>query len=196
MALMIQTRKETSIRRRQIVSAAQKLIIKYGSEHVTVRRMAKEIGVSEGAIYRHFKSKRDILSLLVDETEKILMSDIEESFPTGSSLDNLEKMVTSIQDRKGISFQIIAEIVSLGDKKLNAKVSTVINKYISRIREIFATMASQGMLRQDIDFEAAAIIFFSITQGLATIWALSHYSFDLEEKFKPIWDLFRNAVTR
>jgi hypothetical protein len=36
-------------------STPQKLIIEYGSENVTVRRIAKEIGVS-GAIYRHFRA--------------------------------------------------------------------------------------------------------------------------------------------
>ena len=36
------------------------------SEHVTVRNMAKEVGISEVAIYRHFKSKTEILSFLAD----------------------------------------------------------------------------------------------------------------------------------
>jgi len=53
----MQKRKETAVRQKEIISAARKLIVKYGSEHVTVKRMANEIGVSEAAIYRHFKSK-------------------------------------------------------------------------------------------------------------------------------------------
>ncbi len=42
--------RSTVVRQRQIINAARKVIFKYGSEHVTVRRIAKEIGVSEGAL--------------------------------------------------------------------------------------------------------------------------------------------------
>ncbi len=72
-------RENTQVRRKQIVAAARKLIVKYGSEHITVRRIAKEIGVSEGAIYRHFKSKTDVLSLMVDDIEETLIGDVEKN---------------------------------------------------------------------------------------------------------------------
>ncbi|MDO8568900.1 MAG: TetR/AcrR family transcriptional regulator, partial [Dehalococcoidales bacterium] len=124
---MAQRRESTLVRQRQIVSAARKVIIKHGSEHVTVRRIAQEVGVSEGAIYRHFKSKRDVLSLLVDDIENTLMSDL--NFDCRGDSCTLEYLETVIKDhmshivqRKGVSFQVIAEIISLGDKKLNEKV--------------------------------------------------------------------------
>ena len=50
----MQKRKDTLLRQKEIVLAARKLIVKYGSEHVTVRKMAQEIGVSEGAISHPF----------------------------------------------------------------------------------------------------------------------------------------------
>ena len=42
----IQKRQNTLLRRKQIIDALRKLIIEYGSENVTVRRIAKEIGSS------------------------------------------------------------------------------------------------------------------------------------------------------
>ena len=71
-------RKETSIRQKEIAAAARKLIVKYGSENVTIKKMALEIGVSEAAIYRHFKSKRDILSFLIKDIGQTLFDDIEQ----------------------------------------------------------------------------------------------------------------------
>ena len=38
-----------------------------GSEHITMKGIASEVGISEAAIYRHFNEKRDILLLLVDD---------------------------------------------------------------------------------------------------------------------------------
>ena len=62
---MVQQRKSTTIRKQQIIEAARKLIIKKGSEHLTVRAIASVVNITEAAIYRHFKSKREILSFLM-----------------------------------------------------------------------------------------------------------------------------------
>jgi AcrR family transcriptional regulator len=200
---MVLERKQTLVRRRQIVAAARKLIVKYGSEHVTVRRMAKEIGVSEGAIYRHFRSKREILSLLIDEIENTLIGDIENHYTETSGLNVLEVLeriiashVSSVQQRSGISFQVIAEIISFGDKKLNKKIHDVIDDYIGRIREILAYGVKAGEIREDVDLDAVATLFFSTMQGLVSIWALSNYSFNLQQRYVPIFDLLRQAIVK
>ncbi len=196
----MQRRKTTLIRQKEIVSAARKLIVKYGSEHVTVKRMAQEIGVTEGAIYRHFKSKRDVLSFLVDDIEQTLFADINKNYSGElNSLEILGKIIidhiSSIEQRKGVAFQVIDEIISLGDKKLNKKVYLVINKYIDRIKEILSEGVKSGLIRSDIDLDATAKLFFGMTQGLVNLWALSHYSFSLEDEFKPMWNIFLEAVS-
>jgi AcrR family transcriptional regulator len=196
---MITQREKTQVRQKQIVSAARRLIVKHGSEHVTVKRMAKEIGVSEGAIYRHFRSKSDVLSFLVDDIEETLIKDIRKN--ESSNLDSLETLgkiiidhLSSIEQRKGVSFQVIAEIISLGDKQLNKKIHKVIDNYLSHIKIIFSKGVNEGVIRSDIDIDAVAIMFFSMTQGLVNIWALRHYEFDLIEEYKPIWNIFLSAI--
>ena len=42
--IMVRGRQSTNVRKRQIMAAARKLIMRFGSEHVTVRNMAKEVG--------------------------------------------------------------------------------------------------------------------------------------------------------
>lgn len=198
---MVTQRENTSVRQKQIVSAARKLIVRYGSEHVTVRRMAKEIGVSEGAIYRHFRSKSDILAFLVDDIESALIGDIERNH-TGDvdSVRALENImvdhISSIEQRKGVSFQVIAEIVSLGDKKLNKQIYAVIDKYLDRIKAILEDGVKGGVIRPEVDPDAAAMLFFGMTQGLVNIWALSQYNFNLQLKYKDIWDIFRESIAR
>ena len=70
-------KERTEIRQQQIVYAARKLIFKYGSEHLTVKRIAAEVGISEAAIYRHFTSKKSILSFLLTHIESILLDTME-----------------------------------------------------------------------------------------------------------------------
>jgi AcrR family transcriptional regulator len=198
---MVTQHENTKVRQKQIVSAARRLIVKYGSEHVTVRRMAKEIGVSEGAIYRHFQSKSDILSFLIDDIEETLIGDVVKNISEKSgSLETLNAIVTdhisSIEQKKGVSFQVIAEIVSLGDKKLNKKIYLVIEKYVLRIKEILARGIAEGVVRPELDLEASATLFFSMMQGLVNIWALSQYTFNLQQRYKSLWELFRESVIR
>jgi AcrR family transcriptional regulator len=198
MANKTRKRQSTSLRRKQIIDALRKLIIEFGSENVTVRRIAKEIGVSQGAIYRHFKSKRQILDFLVDYIEENLIGDIEKSDSHTRTLEVLENIlkshISAIEQRKGVSFLIVAEIVSLGDKKLNKKIYEVLNNYVEHIKNVLLRGVKSREIRPDIDPAMAATVFLSIIQGLVTLWALSNYNFTLEEKYFGLWDFFRKSV--
>lgn len=183
-------------RRKQIVEAARKLVIKCGSENVTVRRIADEVGFSEAAIYRHFKSKKDILYLLVESIEASLLEDLDTvAYPQYGKFENvILNHLSAVEKRKGVSFQVIAEIISLGDKKLNHRIYQTIEKYISRLKEILREEVDKGKLRSDLDVEAAALTLFSVVQGLSNIWTLSNYSFPPQEKLQPIMDLLRQGL--
>ncbi|MDD5126500.1 MAG: TetR/AcrR family transcriptional regulator [Dehalococcoidales bacterium] len=196
---MVQKRSSTTVRKKQIIDAARKLITRYGSEHVTVRRIAKETGISEGAIYKHFKSKRDVLSLLIDDVEKALLSEegfvLTEDCRTQEALENaFINHMSHIIERRGISFQVIAEIVSFGDSKLNKKAYEVIDGYTTMIAEMLRRGVDSGTVRADVDLDAAAGLFFCLTQGLVNTWTLSQYGFDLREKYNSLWGVFRNVV--
>ena len=195
--MMARTYKRDLTRREQIVNAARKLVIKCGSENVTVRRIAQEVGVSEAAIYRHFKSKRDILYMLVESIEINLISDLEsQNRPEYGRLENvLLNHLSALEMRRGISFQVIAEIISLGDKKLNNRIYETIKKYIEKFKELLVTEIEKGEVRGDIDVDAAAVILFSVVQGLSNIWTLSNYSFNPKDKFEPILDVLRKGLT-
>jgi AcrR family transcriptional regulator len=198
---MSKKHRSTQIRQKQIIDAAQSVIVKYGSEHVTIKRIAKEVGISEAAIYRHFKSKRDILSLMIDNIENTLITDIEmkpahKSFTRETLEGVFRHHISQIIQRKGVSFQVIAEIISLGDKKLNRKVFAVIDNYTARIEDVLQKGVKAGILRQDIDLEAAAGLYFGMIQGLVNTWALSQYRYDLEKKYAPAWHIFLDAIVK
>lgn len=53
--------------RRRILDAAKELFVKEGFDNVSMRRIAGAIEYSPAAIYRYFRNKREILSVLRDE---------------------------------------------------------------------------------------------------------------------------------
>jgi len=195
-----QKRQTTSLRRKQIIDALRKLIIECGSENVTVRRIAKEIGVSQGAIYRHFKSKREILNFLVDYIEESLIGDIEKNDPRAKTLETLENIlknhISAVEQKKGVSFLVVAEIISLGDKRLNRKIYDVLNNYISHIKDIIIQGIQSEEIKADIDPGMTATTFFGVIQGLVSLWALSNYTFTLEEKYPGLWHFFSQSIQR
>lgn len=199
---MVQKRESTEVRQQQIVDAAAVLIFKFGSEHLTVKKIAAEVGISEAAIYRHFKSKKSILSFLLTHIEEALLKDISSENIANEpvTLDIIEKIIrnhfSSIGMRKGISFQVIAEIISLGDRSLNKQASRTINKYIARLKEILTDGVRDGAIRPDIDLEAAATLLFSLIQGLVNIWSLSTATVKLIDTYTSLWHVYREAIIR
>lgn len=197
---MVTKRKKTELRQQQIIEAVANLIFKSGSEHLTVRRIAAEVGITEGAIYRHFKSKKSILSFLLIHIEEILLCDIstERAGLEPITLSTIEEIIgnhfSAIDLRKGFSFHVIAEIISLGDRELNKQASETIGKYISRLKELINDGVRDGAIRGDIDLDAAATLLFALIQGLVNIWALSDCSFKLTEKYKALWKIFREDI--
>jgi AcrR family transcriptional regulator len=193
-----QKRQSTEVRRTQIADAARTVAVKYGSEHVTVRRIAKEIGVSEGALYRHFKSKHDILSLMVERIQEDLVADIKGGAAGQTPLETLEgalrNHISSMEQRKGVSFQVIAEIISLGDKKLNRQASEALDKYAGHIRDLLSEGIEAGEIRKDADPERAATLLTAAIQGLVSRWALSNYSFNLEQQYLALWSMLRATI--
>jgi AcrR family transcriptional regulator len=198
---MTRNYENTELRQRQIAEAAAKIIAKYGSEHVTIKKIAKEVGISETAIYRHFKSKQDLLSFLIKDIEKTLLSEIE-IHPSDKpyTLDTLEKTIkghmSHVVQRNGVSFLIIDEIISLGNKELNNQVYSIIDNYTGRIKKILERSREAGIIKPEVDLEVAAIMFFGMTQGLVNMWTLSQDSFDLKEKYSATWHVFRNAILK
>lgn len=201
MANRIQKRQRTEVRRAEIADAAGAVMVRHGSEHITIKEIAKEIRLSEGAIYRHFRNKRDILSLMVEHAEESLSDDIERSFASGGTplqvLEHaLQNHVSGIKKRQGVSFQVIAEVVSLGDKKLNRQVSEALDRYTGRIRDLLAAGIEAGEVKERVDPEAAALLIASMIQGLVNSWSLSNHGFDLEERYEVLWSILRGALVR
>ena len=189
----------THVRQKQIIEAARKLIFKHGSEHVTVRRIAHEVGISEAAIYRHFTSKNSILSFLADYIGDLLLSYVTESREVGgNSLEQLnailKKQISAVEQKRGISFQVIAEIISLGDKKLNRKVLENIEKYLGNIRDLIAEGIRSGEIRKDIEPEMAAVTLFGVIQGLVNVWTLSNRNFNILSRYESLWAMYRSFL--
>jgi len=196
---MTRVRSSTEERQRQTIDAARKIIATRGMEALSIRELAREVGFSEAAIYRHFPSKKDILLLLINDIETTLLNTVERAASEKSepleSLENVLKAHLSyVEQRRGVSLIVISETLRLADKSLRKRMFEVVNRYLSRIEELLAQGVRSGQISQEIDLGTAALTFFAIIHTTVTLWALSNSGFSLAKRHKPLWDSYLACI--
>ncbi len=91
-------RKPADSRRREIVDAALKVIAERGLARFTSLAIAREVGVSDAALFRHFPTKEAIVMAAIDRVEEVLF----EGFPPAGA---------DPVDRLGIFFRQRIEVI-------------------------------------------------------------------------------------
>jgi AcrR family transcriptional regulator len=166
---------------------------------VTIDAIAEEVGLTEGAIYRHFASKHQILSLLVDDIERTLLDTVESAQTEGASaVDSLEHILeahlSDVEGHRAVSFVVIAEAMGFDGTTLAPKVSLMFTRYLELIQAVLDRGIREGSIRPDINANAAATTFFGLIQSTATLWALNGYAGQLAEFRSDMWDIYRKGV--
>ena len=92
--MKIQTRKNTTERKKEIVDAVLKIIGERGLSSLSTKTIAEEVGVTTGALFRHFPSLQEILR----EVTRFAILQIEETFPD-ESLAPLERIKLLAKNR-------------------------------------------------------------------------------------------------
>lgn len=73
----------------KIMMTALRLFAKDGYEAVSVSRIAGELGMTKGALYKHYKNKRDIFDSILNHVCRL---DMERSKKTGMPEDDFDQM--------------------------------------------------------------------------------------------------------
>ncbi|MFH1560289.1 MAG: TetR/AcrR family transcriptional regulator [Chloroflexota bacterium] len=192
-------RQSTLVRQHQIIEAARSLITTRGMESVTIDAIAEEVGLTEGAIYRHFSSKLQILSLLIDDIEVGLLDTIRSAHMEGASaLKNLERILeahlSDVEGHRAASFIVITGAMGFDGIGLSPRVSLMLAHYLEFIRGVLEDGIREGSIRHDVDADAAATAFLGLVQSTATLWALNNYSPPLAERRVQMWDIYRKGI--
>lgn len=87
------TRKPRAVRREQIVGAVLRIISEEGIGSLTTTALARDIGVTSGALFRHFDTRDEIL----EETVRYVAEAVNRTFPDPSlpPAERLYRLATS-----------------------------------------------------------------------------------------------------
>lgn len=194
----MQIRKRTEVRRHQIVDIIRNIISTRGIEYVTISEIAGRIGTTGGAIYRHFKSKQDILSLLIDDIEDTLMDVIDKAMMSDNPIENLNNILLAhlvyAKERRETSFIVIMGAVQFSDVIIREKISLLIQKYLKKIETMLASAVKLGLLKNDINRETSAIAFLGLIQATVTVWSYKNYNFEPQKVSADLWNIYKHGI--
>ncbi len=83
--------------RDRIIQSALRLFSRKGFRGTTIKDIAQEVGVTEGAIYRHFESKEELIEHITEKiAEEIDRLLVEEVFSKEGVRERIESLVESL----------------------------------------------------------------------------------------------------
>ena len=191
---------DSEVRRHQIVQAARLIVATRGMSSLTIQELARDVGVSEGAIYRHFKSKDDILINLIHDIERTLLDAISDSVrPHDGALAQLrhleQRHFSSSERRKGVAFVIIAEALRFADAEVKQAARQMVERYLESVEVILKTGARKGQIDDNVDTRAAALMFFGMIQASVTLWSFDSRAHPLAQHSTALWTIFKDGLT-
>jgi AcrR family transcriptional regulator len=199
---MAEKKLDTEIRREQIAEAAQGLIATQGLRRLSIAAVARRVGLVPSGIYRHFKSKDELLDAVLDRVEQRLLANVKASREEhANALDCLEDVlirhIRFLREGKGISVprMIFSEDAHRDDPQRKKRVLGILRQYTDQVGDIIRLGQSQGCIRSDVDVPTAAMMLFGIVVPAGILWHLSDGGFDVTRHAQRAWQLFRTAVT-
>ncbi len=182
----------------KIIDAAIEVIAEKGIQGFTIKNLAEKLGVTEGAIYRHFNSKLDILiDILV--TFQVECSDalLEASGSTLSSLDLIETVFMHhfryFHQKPAVASVLFAESIFRNNLHLIKEVKKLLEMHESSLSEIIAKGQANGEIKPLPVNQLVKVIIGSVRYTVVK-WRLADYGFDIREEGKILLDNLRELL--
>jgi len=178
-------RKSSEIRQKEIKSAVLTIIHRDGLKKVSTKNIANEIGLSEGSIFRHFNSKKDIILSIMDDVIHDLIGNLKaislETIPPEKRLFKyLCQTITYLIEHKGITILLFSEASYENDKDLIDKLNFIFKNQKLYVGNIVLDGIKHGEWDETIDIKYFVSLYMGIPITLNIEMVLNR------ENFQPV----------
>ena len=182
---------ELSERQREIMDVSLELIAEKGIQGLTIKNLAKKIGFSESAIYRHFENKIQILFAILDffkeNTESLFKSELNNTGDSVTKINHLlKRQFTILSASPPLVALIFSEELFRNEEVLAAKVSEIMNSTFDILTNIIKTGQEKDEIRSDIEASHLSVMVMGSLRLFVKQWHMSNYGFNLMEKGEEI----------
>ena len=197
--MTVRTRKPAAERKKEIVETAIRLAADCGPDRLTTERLAKEIGISQPAIFRHFPTKSDIWEA-VGQRICDLMGQSGENIQSTGPTDQLRKMVTRqlsfIQSTPAVPAILFSRELHSENEKLRAFFVMLMAKRQNKLAALIAKGIEAGEFDKNVNPDDAAYLVLALIQGLAMRWSLNNQNFDFVDEGGKMLDVLISGIAR
>lgn len=161
---------DTETRRSQIINATLRIIAEKGFGRFKTVEIAREVGVSEGAIFRHFRNKEEIVRAVQEHIRETLLSGARAALESAGpgprekigALSNFQ--LSLIEENPGIPRLFFSgkSLADVGD--LKELVGNTVNDFLELLGGVFQQAKGKGLLREGVDLETAKEAYLGVVQ--------------------------------
>ena len=190
---------KTGDRKDQILQTLAEMLENPAGEKATTAALAARLGVSEAALYRHFKGKAEMFEGLIEFIEQALFGLINKiGGEEKSGVRQLESMIAVLlafaQKNRGMTRVLIGDALVNEDERLQARINQLHERLEAALKQALRFGASQKEIAQDVDVAAHANLLMSFVIGRWHIFAKSGFKRDPAELWAKQWRLLMEGV--
>lgn len=185
-------------RQREIVAAVLALARERGPDAITTQAIADRIGVTQGAIFRHFPDKQSIWLAVFAWVGASLLEVYEAALAQGGSpLEQIEHAflghVAFVAANPGVPRALFHELQYPGDSPVRAQVRTMIGRYREGLARLFSQAKAAGEVPADLEPATATLLFIGAVQSLVMHASLTGNERTTTKRARALFALLRNG---
>ena len=190
---------KTGDRKHQILQALAQMLEDPAGEKATTAALAARLGVSEAALYRHFRGKAEMFEGLIEFIEQTLFALINKI--TGdekSGLRQLEAimgvMLAFAQKNRGMTRVLVGDALVNEDDRLQTRINQLHDRLEAALKQALRFGVSQREIAQEVDIAAQANLLMSYVTGRWHQFAKSGFKRDPVELWPKQWRQLMEGV--
>lgn len=171
------TKEEAEKTRKDIIDAARRVFHQHGVVRSTLEKIAKEAGVTRGAVYWHFSNKaelffamrEDVFAPMIERTDALLLSD-RFADPLDAIEASIREFFRVLEDCSVVRevFEIMISRCEYVDEfsTIQEEVGRPAQNFLNKIERAYQQAAARGTLRPGIAPPTAARDTWAFTSGV------------------------------
>ncbi len=182
---------ELTERQTEIIEKAVELIAESSVMNLTIKNLAKAIGFSEPALYRHFESKKEILATIIrrfEDTMDGFHEEIEHRNLTG--IDKLDSFFAMrfryFMDNPNWANVLMCEANFKMDAELTHMMLDMMKQHRMFVRSCLQQAIKEHQIRTDLAFDHVFMLTVGALRLLVTRWTLENQQFNLVDEGKAL----------
>ncbi len=158
-------------RRAVTVEAVVELAAEKNPSEITTTAIAKHMGVTQGALFKHFPNKDAILQAVMEWVAKRLLARVDKAAHSVSSpIAAIEAMfmahVEFVTEHPGVPRMLFGELQRSEQTVPKRMAQTLLRRYRERLQHLFGECKTKGELPEMLDIDASITLLIGIIQGL------------------------------